>query len=310
MPTIASFLAVIVIWSTTPIAITISNQSFTPQFSVLARMSLAFILIAIFIALFRKQSVLQLKNWRIYLMAGVGFFPTMTFIHQSTLYLSSGLVAVLFSLVPIFTGVMATFILKETFFTINKIIAMLLSLSGFLIIFAQNMTFGDDTLKGIACMFCANTLFSVSQVGVKYLSKEKQVDPFEQTLGALVYAVPGFILSWYFIDGNLPTTFLPQSIWATVYLASIGSIFVFSAYFYALKKLSVTVMSLIPLVQPLLTLWLGLVLLDELVTQEILLGTVIIVLALVIFDKNLFNSLLNFLQCNELWRRDKKIKAS
>jgi drug/metabolite transporter (DMT)-like permease len=91
------------------------------------------------------------------------------------------------------------------------------------------------------------------------------------------------MISWWVCDGVIPTL-TETSGYAIVYLAVVGSLVGFAAYFSVLSQLPVLVVSVIPLMTPALALWLGALLLNEPLSLPLFIGTAMIVLALALYD--------------------------
>ena len=287
MPVLGNYLAVILIWSTTPLAIKLSNGSLSAYAAVFSRMLLAFILTAVVIAMIKHGAVLKRENWRLYWVSSLGLFPNMLIVYMAANYIPSGLISVMFAMVPIISGLLAAKVLREPFFVFRKMVALAIAMSGLLVIFASQLTLADDAWIGIGLMLISNVVFSLSQVGVRYLQRTKQIDALEQTFGSLSFALPGFFLVWFMMDGGMPVSVSMESVWAIVYLAVVGSLLGFAAYFAVLRQLPLTLIAIIPLVTPVLALWLGAAVLHEAVSIELMLGSGLIIAALAAYDENL-----------------------
>lgn len=291
MPVATNYLLVLLIWSTTPLAIKVSIADLSIYESVVSRMLIGFVLGAILIAAWQKESAFNPRHWPLYLVAAMPVV-NMLMIYEASKYLSSGMVAVLFSLTPIISGILARFILNEAFFCWNKLIALVLAFCGLVLIFSDNLELGQEALQGTILMLISNVFFSLSQVLTKLYSSKYPAKPLEQTFGALAVALPVLIFAWFLFDGSLPKDVDSQSLYAVFYLGAIGSLLGFMAYFFILDKLSVGLISLIPLITPVLALWLGSWLLDEIITQTLLIGSGCIVAGLVLYDGNLLKKIL------------------
>ncbi|MGI9281304.1 MAG: DMT family transporter [Endozoicomonas sp.] len=272
MPVLGNYLAVILIWSTTPLAIKLSNGSFSAYASVLSRMLLAFLLTAVAIAMIKHMAGLKRKHWRLYWVSSLGLFPNMLLVYMAANYIPSGLISVLFAMVPIISGILGAWVLKEPFFVTRKILALAMAVCGLLVVFASQWTLGKEAFIGIGLMLVSNLVFSISQVGTRYLQKETGIDALEQTFGSLTFALPGFFLTWWVMDGGMPTEVSVQSVWAVIYLAVVGSLLGFVAYFVILRRLPLAMVSVIPLITPVLALWLGAAVLSEAITMQLMLG--------------------------------------
>ncbi len=291
MPVSANYLAVILIWSTTPLAIQLSSQSMNIHVAIGFRMLIGFFLAAVVVAIFRSKSALKIKNIKLYFLASLALFPSMSIVYMASTYLSSGLVAVMFSLTPVMSGLMASVVLKEPFFKLHKLMAFVMAIVGFSIIFLDNVVIDGSAVKGILLMLASNMIFCASQVLTKFVGRELKVDPLEKTLGSIAFALPGLLLCWWLFGGTLPAEIDNIGWLSVVYLGVVGSLGGFMAYYYILDKLSVAMISIIPLITPIAALWLGAVLLNEQVTEDIIVGSFCIILGLAVYDGTLVKKL-------------------
>lgn len=291
MSVFSHYLAVIFIWSTTPLAIHFSSDGLSAHAAVMLRMLLAFLLAAVFIAIWQKKSALKRENWQIYMVAGLGIFPNMPLVYMAAKHIQSGLISVIFALTPLISGILAAVFLRERGSGKSQILPVLLAMLGLLIIFYEQISLKPGAMTGIILMLISNMIFSASQVATKHLHNVRAtyggepVDAFEQTFGALTFSLPGLLLSWWIFDGEFPRHISQQSLMGIVYLSLIGSLLGFAAYFVVLKNLTVAIVSLIPLITPALALWLGSYILAEPVGLTLKLGTGFIVVALIVYDE-------------------------
>lgn len=88
-----------------------------------------------------------------------------------------------------------------------------------------------------------------------------------------------------FIDGTLPyEQWSQRSILSIVYLGIIGSLIGFIAYFYVLQKLKASTVALITMITPVIALWIGLVLNNELISVNLIIGALFIISGLGIYQ--------------------------
>ena len=100
MPIFLSYIIVVIIWSTTPLAIYFSNDSLTSIAAVNMRMLLAFAFaVTLTVAGFR-QSFLIKRHWKLYACASIGIFPNMPLVYASAEYIDSSMISVIFALSP------------------------------------------------------------------------------------------------------------------------------------------------------------------------------------------------------------------
>lgn len=285
-----AFLSLVFIWSTTPLAIQYSNDSVTPIASLVMRMLIAVALGTVISLLLRHKTVWNMKNCQTYLIASFGIFPNIAFVYYATELLPSGTVAVLFGLTPFMTSVVAHFVLHESMLTWRKCSALVFAISGLLMIFYSQLQFGDGAIKGVLLMICSSICFSVSSVWVKKMSLENLIHPFDQSMGAMVFALPGLLVGWLILDGNTQIVFSEKSLLAISYLAVVATLLNFYIFFYILNRLSVGIIAMIPVFTPVAALWIGAVAANESISQTIIIGTALILSGLLIHEGLLFKT--------------------
>ena len=137
----AAYLSVILIWSTTPLAIKWSSDGWGYMFAVSARMLFAALVCILILSLIGKKLPWHKQALHTYIAAGGGIFGAMTSVYWGSQYISSGLLAVLFALSPIVTGIMAVIWLNEANFTVGRMSAALLGFVGVGIIFHADVRY-------------------------------------------------------------------------------------------------------------------------------------------------------------------------
>lgn len=279
-----SYLAVIAIWATTPLAIKWSNDSVSPLAALGLRIAIALIIAVVVMMVWRRASFFDKRNVKSYWLASISLFPNMPLVYYAADIIPSGLIAVMFGLSPMLIGVMAHFMLGEGFFSPRKIVAQCLALVGLAIIFLDQLAINNGAVLGIVLMLVSTTLYSYSLVAVKRQGQVRAVNAFDQTTGAMLFAMPGIALCWYCLDGNTDLLISHTSGWAIVYLGVVGSLLGFLAFYYILSVYSVAMVSLIPMMTPMLALWVGAVFANELISFNTLLGSILIVVALGLYE--------------------------
>lgn len=282
-----AYMGVIAIWSTTPLAIKLSSDSVAPLASLSLRIAGAMLGAIVIGWWFRGRHLLLAKNWRIYLVASLGIFPNMSLVYLASQYIPSGLIAILFGLIPFVNGLLALPLLGQSFLSPSKLVAIGLSLTGLTLVFYEQLQNNPAAYTGIALMMGSNLLFSISSLLLKKMTEHQPVQALEQTIGSMAFALPGLLLSWWLLDGSLDIQFSETSLWSLLYLTLFGSLLGFFAYFHILKHMEVATISLIPLITPILAVFLGAGIADEPISAETLMGTAIIVVALGLYQGSL-----------------------
>lgn len=274
-----AYIAVIAIWSTTPLAIKWSALGSGYAFAVLSRMligaSLAFLLLAIW----RVGFPLHARARRSYLAGGLGLFGAMICTYWGARFIDSGLVSVLFGLTPLVTSLLAALWLREPALQPQRLLGMLVGIVGLALVFAAGSTAGSgDSSAGILALLLAVLIYSASLVWIKRIGDDSP--PLATTAGTLTVSLPLFGLAWLCTDGVLPEALPLRAGMAILYLGVFGSVLGFALYYYVIKHVEAGRVALITLVTPVLALLLGSSLNDEVVPPRVWAGACLIGLGL------------------------------
>ena len=289
MPIYFVFLLVVAIWSTTPLAIQWSTLGSSFSFGVSARMFIGLIICLIILLI--KQQKLNTSRIAItnYIYAGLGVFITMSLVYFSSQSVPSGIISVIFGLTPIITGVFALLLLQESFFKIHKILGLLLGLLGLIIIFGHTFKISHEMILGLISLTFVMAFQSFISVKLKQINAP--ISTLETTTGALIVSLPLFLLTWLLTHGEIPTVSL-QAALSIGYLAIFGSVIGFMSYYYLIKHTSVQVVGIVPLITPIFALLLGANLNNETLTNQQLIGVILVLFGLAIYEYG-----------NKLWTR-------
>ena len=251
----AAFIGVVLIWSTTPLAIKWSSMGAGFLFGVTSRMVIGLLLCVVILMLTGRRLRHDRVALQTYVAAGLGVWATMMCVYWAALYIPSGLISVVFGITPVFTGFFAVLLLGERVFTRFKIIGMIMGLAGLLLIFRYSLDVGMAAGFGVIAVFIGVLAQSSSAVIIKRLGAG--IAGIETTTGALLVSTPLFVLSWWLFDGAWPQQVEPYAIWSILYLALFGSVIGFIGYFYLINQWPASRVALIPLMTPVLALLIG-----------------------------------------------------
>lgn len=274
----AAFVSLILIWSTTPLAIKWSALGIGSSFAVFSRMVIGTLLCAALLLLLRIRFPLHRKARLTYLVSGLNMFGAMALTYWAAQFVSSGMISILYGLSPLLTSLGAAWLLKEEALSPSKLAGILLGMLGLILVFRGALDLGMSAGLGLAALFLAVTLQSSALVWLKHIGDDSP--PLATTLGSLVVALPLFFVSWWLADGQWPTDLPARAVAATLYLAAVGSVLGFLLYYYMIKHMEAGRIALITLITPVMALLLGHGLNDEAVLPQVWLGTASILLGL------------------------------
>jgi len=276
------FAIVIMIWSTTPLAVKWSAEGTGFIFGVSARMVIGMLVLIVLAFVKRVPIPLHKCALLTYLAAGAGIYGAMLLVYWGSQYIQSGFIAVLFGLSPVLTGGLAYFVLRERSWTRVKLLGVVFSLAGLMLIFSQSIDFGSVAAYGIAAVCISVFIHSLSAVFVKKL--HGQLSSFTVTTGGMLVATPTYIMTWLLIDGELPAVIPEYALWSIIYLGVIATAVGFNLYFYILKHLQASQVALLTLITPVTALWLGQLLNNEQIGTNAWFGSVMILAGMAVYQ--------------------------
>ncbi len=277
----------VIIWSTTPLSIVISNETLPPMVAATLRMAVAAVVGLLLLKVFKLKLEWHWQALRAYLASVVGVYGAMGATYLAAQWIPSGLISVLFGLTTIATGALGHFFLSEGHLSIKQWLSVLVGLFGLGVVFTDQLVISGQGVYGVLLALGAVMLFSTSNILMKHYGGK--LHPVQQTVGALWCSLPFYGLSWAMAGYNVVWADVSiNSFLAVLYLAILGSLVGFVAYFHLISKLAPAYVALITLVTPVIALFLGSQLYGEPVTQEMLIGAGIILSSLLFFMSDHF----------------------
>ncbi len=274
-----AYLGIVLIWSTTPLAIQWSSEGAGFAFAVFARMAIGLVITALLIGFGQRSFPLHRRARQSYLVGGLGLFGAMALTYWGARFIHSGLISVLFGLTPLMTGGLAAAWLGERSLTPSRLGGTLLGVVGLALIFVRgNELGGNEAPLGLAALLLAVFIYSASLVWIKRIGDDSP--PLATTAGTLAVSLPLFALVWVVTDGQLPATLELRAGASILYLGVFGSVVGFALYYHVIQRMEAGSVALITLVTPVLALLLGSRLNGEVVGAPVWIGTLLILAGL------------------------------
>ena len=281
--TALAFLAVLIIWSSTPLAISWSSEG-APATSVSLRMLIGTGFCFCFLLLSRQNVPLHRGAVVLYLVGGLSMFVAMSMFYAAAQEIPSGWIAVMFGISPILTGFFSSFIEPESKLTPTRLVGLCLGLGGLYLVFSVGINFADASIAGVLYTLGATVISAASSVTSRYLIRSQSLSGMQLNIGSLLVALPFFTLTMLITEPELQFDF-SQRAWAGIlYLGFIGTGIGFTLYYFLLKRVSAARISLITLVTPIVALSLGSWLNNEPIVSEVWLGAVLVCCGLVLYE--------------------------
>jgi len=277
-----AFVGVILIWTTTPLAVKWSGQDVGFLFGLTARMVVAALLIGLLLGPLRVRLPWHRRARGVYLASGLGVFCAMLATYWAAQRIPSGWVSVLFGLSPLVTGLLARLWLGEAGLGLSRLLGVLAALSGLAVIFGEAGRLGGDTALGVLAMLGAVSAHSASGVWIK--RRSQRLPALAVTAGGLYVALPLLLLTWFLTDQQWPAQVSLRAGLSIAYLGVVATVLGFALYYYVLHQLGPLRVSLVTLVTPVLALLLGHLVNDEPLTGTVWLGALLVLSGLVCFE--------------------------
>lgn len=277
-------LMVAVVWGTTYLGIRVAVETIPAWYITSVRQGLAALLILIFLLYKKQLAWIGWENFKLQFIPAVlmivianGF----TTIAEKTV--PSGLTSILSALSPlvVFLGSMIIGLQKPTF---KGFTGVFIGFLGVVFIFRDGL--GDilDPNYKIGILFLSIAILSWS-IGTVYTklhvhkSTNIALNLFYQfTIAAIIQ----FVLALIFNPNVDFSTWSSRSIIATLYLAVFGSVIAFFCYHYAIKRVSAIQVSVLNYINTIIAVFLGWLLLDEVIKLDFVIATMLIIVGVFI----------------------------
>lgn len=281
---VVAILAIAIIWGTTYLGIRVAVHTIPPWFVTAMRKTLA---ASILLVILLRKNELKWIGWsllgRQVLLSSlmVVIANGMTTVAEQSI--PSGLTSLLNSLNPIvvFLGSVFIGIQKPTW---KGFAGVLIGFLGVAFIFRDGLNdlMDPNYRNGIICLAIAITAWAIGTIYTKKHAKPSSnifLDLFYQFLFA---AIVQWILAFLFSENIDATSWSLTSLAAVAYLGIFGSVVGYFCYNYALKKVTATEVSITSYFNTVIALFLGWLILDEVITFDLLIATALIITGVVI----------------------------
>lgn len=233
-----SFIATVLIWGTTWIAIALQVGPVPVLVSVFYRFALAGILFLVFLAITGRLRIPDRKD-QPWLIAQALCLFSLNFIcfYSAANYIPSGLISIIFSLATIFNALNARLLFRDKI-SGQTMVASLLGISGLALLFGPDILRAEnaDTMQGVALATLGTLFFSLGNM-VSRRNSQAGLTPVTANAWAMGY---GALIMLALIALAGTPIVLPNSatyLGALIYLATFGSIIGFTTYLYLVAKI-------------------------------------------------------------------------
>ena len=275
------FIALCLIWGSTWYFIKISlNAGVPPFYGVGLRFLFSGIIFSIYIY-YKKLSIPTTPQAiKLYLSFGLlNFSLSYGMTYWATQYIYSSISSILWGLFPLFTSLMAHFMIKDDpneRLNKNKIGALMMGLLGVTIMSAnQEIDFASQSFSAILVLI--SVIIIAAYPSVQYKKHSDEVGPYQ--MNAVCQVMTGIVMlsmSSLFNEDISVIVWNNELILSTLYLIVFGGFISWGIYFWLYQHLNVTQVTYVAIFPPIVAIFLGWVFLGEILSSQEIIGTLLI----------------------------------
>ena len=271
-----AFLTLGLIWGSSFLWIKIAVDELPAATVVAQRLTIGFVCMAVFMVLVRMglpRTPRELVPLAVMgLLNGAAPYLLITWGEE---VVDSATAAVLNSLTPIFSLVIAGLLLRTEPVTFLRVFGLIVGFAGAALLATREFELRDDPagLVGAGAVVLAAVSYAVAASYARYSMRvtHRYVVATGTSLFGALFIWPLALIS----DGiRLPTQ--PDTLLAVVWLGVLGAFVAYLLYFYLIAELGATVASMVTYVFPVVGLALGVVVLGELLDVRLVIGTALV----------------------------------
>jgi len=279
------FAGTVLIWGTTWLAIRVGLEHYPPFFSLAVRFSFAGPMLLLIMALRKEAIPWAWPDQRFFLLIGfLSFIVSFGGVYWAEQYLTSGMAAVIFGIMPLLTGVIAHLLLPNERLGKWKLIGLVVGLLGIVVIHSADLAQIDPRAPlaaGVILMSPLATAFAT------VLSK-RRVHDFPALALAGIPMTYGAIMQWglwFAFERHRPLAWSWPGVASIAYLAIFGSLLTFTGYFWLLKRMEVSRLNLIAYFTPLIALSAGIIFVNEPLPARVIVGALLILCGIAVANR-------------------------
>jgi drug/metabolite transporter (DMT)-like permease len=268
--------ALCVVWGATWVVIKIGLSESPPFFGAAFRFLVASVLLGLIVWVGRRRLVRDWANLRWILLSGLFmYFGSYAAVYYSEQYIDAALAAILFASFPFFVAIGAHFHLPGERLTPLKFAGLTIGFAGVAVIFGGGVTHPKpETWWAMLLMLMSPFCSAVAAIIVKrYLTQHNPVVlNFLQMIVGFTVLIAMAAIYEDLADFNWSVV----TVGSVLFLAVFGSAFTFVTYYYLLKTMEATKLSLVAFATPVTAAFFGWLFLDERLTLASIIGALMV----------------------------------
>ncbi|MDN3676145.1 EamA family transporter [Flavobacterium paronense] len=273
-------------WGTTFLAIRIGVETIPPFILAGIRNLISGFIIFLYLL---SQKKLERINPRQFLRAFILSILMIVLANGLTTYaekfITSGLASLISTFTP-FCVLILNLIFAYEKLSVKTIVGILFGMSGIFLIYQSSLSdlLIPEYRQGIFALLLAILAWSIGTIFMKRASENSLTMLMNVCIQMLIAGVVLTSIQFYVTPDISPLTWSTQSIFAMIYLALFGSVVGYVAFSYLITQLPSTKVVVLSYVNLVVALFLGWLILDEIITSRIIIATILIISGVVIVN--------------------------
>ena len=279
--TASIYALLVLIWAATPLAIVWSVQEVHPMWVLIIRYFGASLLALAILAAMRNPLPFDRTSMMSYVAGSLNLIGAQLFIYLAANYLTSGLMALIFGFSPLVAGLIGHVILKTNRLIWLQWVGMAVAVGGLSFVFAES---ADSKVNpwGVILMLISMVSYISSIFWVKQINAP--LKPMSQATGSLIVSSLGSLLIIPLIWQSFPTQ-IPsmQALFGFGFTMILSSIVAMLCYFWLIRRLAASTVSLSNVMTPIIALILGATLNNEVISSHAFAGIAVVMFGIVMY---------------------------
>jgi drug/metabolite transporter (DMT)-like permease len=278
----AAFILLGVIWGSSFAWIKVVVEQIPPATLVAERMTLGAVAMLGLLLFTRPPRPTRGQVGHLAVMGAINAGIPIFLISWGEQFIDSGTAAVLNSLVPIFSLLIAGLIIRTETWSVLRVTGILVGFAGAVVLASREFAFnpGPMALAGALAVTLASLSYAAGASYGKY--RIQSTDRYVVAGGTLVFAALYVWIMALVTEGAPVFPATTEAIVGLLWLGLLGSFFAYVLYFFLLTYLGATVSTMVTYIFPVVGVTLGVVVLGEVLDPAMLLGTGLVVVGIAI----------------------------
>ena len=279
--TASIYALLVLIWAATPLAIVWSVAEVHPMWVLIIRYFGASVLALVILAAMRNPLPFDRTSMMSYVAGSLNLIGAQLFIYLAANYLTSGLMALIFGFSPLVAGLIGHVILKTNHLIWLQWLGIAVAVGGLSFVFAES---ADSKVNpwSVILMLISMVSYISSIFWVKQINAPLKL--MSQATGSLIVSSLGSLLIIPFIWQSFPTQ-MPsmQALFGFGFTMILSSIVAMLCYFWLIRRLAASTVSLSNVMTPIIALILGATLNNEIISSHAFAGIAVVMFGIVMY---------------------------